>query len=232
MSDYDYVPPNLDFMIDCAITDFEQEVEGAWDDPVQGAKINALASRTAELMLGAAESLLIEADHGAWRRLPDLLRSWELHEEVSQALQIRIARSYMPSTASMVERCFELTQLVVRASPREQVQRFLARVGRCYILGLVPETVIVCRAALENALNEKYFRMRHPWPQDASKASPMKLRIQTARSQDWLTDEAAAAAEVVWTRGSKAAHADPLVVQHALETVRYTMSVLEQLYAE
>jgi hypothetical protein len=223
--------PDLDGFIDSAIHEFERELETMWADPEEGAAINAFASRVAELMLDSSERLLVEVDPAFWRRLPELLAQKELHEDVMLALRLALARRYLPGTDQMAERCVELTRLVIRATPQQPVSRFLGRVARCYIAGFTNECIMVCRAVLENAVTERFDRAGVPVPGTDSGKSAMKVRIDAARMLKWLSSKGSNDAWIIWTRGNKAVHDDPEVVNQSLDTIRLTMGVLEELYA-
>jgi hypothetical protein len=231
VSDDDYTP-DLDGFIESAISEFERELETMWADPEQGAAINAFAARVAELMLDSSERLLVEVDPAFWRQLPELLAQKDLHGDVMLALRLALARKYLPGTDQMAERCVELTRLVIRAAPKEPVSRFLGRVARCYIAGFTNECIVVCRAVLENALTERFDAAGVPMPGTESGKSPMKVRIDAATLLKWLSPNRGKDAWLIWTRGNKAVHDDPEVVSQSLDTIRMTMGVLEELYAD
>jgi hypothetical protein len=202
-----------------------------WADPEEGAAINAFAGRVAELMLDSSERLLVETDPTFWRGLPELLAQKELHEDVMLALRLTLARKYLPATDRMAERCVELTRLVIRATPNRWVSRFLTRVARCYIAGFTNECIVVCRAVLENAVTERFVRAGVPVPGTDAGKSPMRVRLDAAKMLTWLSAGGTVDAWTVWTRGNKAVHDDPELVNQTLETIRLTMRVLDELYA-
>src|SRR5688572_14919911 len=111
--------PDLDDEIGFAIMRFEEAVDDQWDDPVAGASINQLADKLATIVTDASDSLLVERYQHVLRELPELLSDLDIHEEVRQALQSRLAREYCSDTRGMSRRCLELTSVVLQAAPRE-----------------------------------------------------------------------------------------------------------------
>ena len=111
------------------------------------------------------------------------------------------------------------------------VRRFLRRVSRTYLPGLYPECVIVCRAALENALTETYWRKRQPIPQNDEGHTSLFLKLKDARARGWLSNGDHARASNVRRLGNRAAHYDPSVTADtAGRVVKMTMSAIGKLY--
>lgn len=116
--------------------------------------------------------------------------------------------------------------------PPESVLRFVRRTSRCYILGLFPECLVMCRAGFENSLNAKYQQEDAQYPRDRHGQATMRERVNFAVERGWLeADLGRRALQVVWGRGSKAAHEDPDAVGSPLEAIQLTMQVVEQLHA-
>jgi hypothetical protein len=109
------------------------------------------------------------------------------------------------------------------------VRRYLARLGRCYIAGFLPESVILCRAVLENAVNEAFDRRG-----GSGGAVPhkMSLKVKHCERMGWLTSHGRSEAMNVWVRGNTAVHNDPEATRDVLGTIVLTMGVLGQLYED
>jgi hypothetical protein len=231
--DHQWTSPDLDSLIDDAVDNFRSDSQ-RWDDPEVGKFINETADKLAEYLLTSAESLVGGDRAELLRRIPTDLPTnntkFPFYAQIFEALQLRIAGKYLGSTHEMAERAFELLTMVIVGSPKEQVRRFLARVARCYILGLAPECAVFSRAAVENALDEKYHLTSTPWPRNDKGESPVSLRIAKAKDSGWLSESVAKDAKEIWTRGSKSAHADPEIVRQARETVSAATRVLNELY--
>ncbi|MBA3342882.1 MAG: hypothetical protein H0T48_13740 [Gemmatimonadaceae bacterium] len=228
-----WTEPDLESRLDDAVDDFRIDSQ-RWEDPEAGKLINELADRIARFLLEAAHNLVAGSEAEKLRGIPDTFpsnKNLPLYPQVFEAIQIRIAAEYLESTWQMTERSFDLLRFVVAGNPKEQVRGFLARVARCYILGLAPECAVFCRASIENALNEKYHATGTEWPRNERGESPAPLRIQLACDKGWLSAEAAVDARTIWTRGSKSAHADVRLVKHARDTVAATSRVIAELYA-
>jgi hypothetical protein len=153
-------------------------------------------------------------------------------DNVLEGLQIAVAYEYSTETAEKAKRCATLARLVIRGSPRDAVLRFLGRVSRCYILGLNPECLVMCRATLENAVKERFDKARIPLPATPAGKSAMAARIEDARHRAWLSDIAAADAWALWKRGSKIAHDDPALVADPLPSIEAAMRILAELYVD
>jgi hypothetical protein len=145
-------------------------------------------------------------------------------------VELEIARVFTLRTDEMAERCLELARMALRIAPGEAVLRFLERLGRCYIAGFFPESVVMCRAVLENAVLERFSRERKPLPSPAQGRSEMRARLHRAEELGWLTRRQRDEAWSVWERGSKAAHRDPNVTKEVLQTIKITVGLLEVLY--
>ena len=146
-------------------------------------------------------------------------------------IELEIARSLALSTDEMAQRCLELARLALTHPPADAVSRYLQRLGRCYIAGFFPETVIICRAILENAVLDKFEREGKPLPIPPSGRSDMRARLSRAEDHQWITRKQSNDAWSIWERGSKAAHRDPNLTTAVLETVETTMDLVGVLYA-
>lgn len=227
-----WTAPDLDSRLDDAIDNFRIDL-GRWDDPEAGRLINELADQAARFLFSAAHHMVVDSQASQLRSVPDKFPTnpdFPFYAQVFEAIQLRIAAAYLENTKQMTERCFDLLRFVVTAAPREQVRGFLSRIARCYVLGLAPECAVFCRAAVENALNEKYHATGTVWPRNERGESPGPLRIQFAHEKGWLSDKAASSARTIWTRGSKSAHADVTLLRDARDTVAATSQVIGELY--
>lgn len=227
-----WTEPDLDSRLDDAIDNFRIDSR-RWDDPVSGRVINELADQAAGFLFTAAHTMVAGSEATKLRSVPDTFPTnadFPFYPQVFEAIQIRIAGAYLENTRQMTERCFDLLRFVVAAAPKEQVRGFLARVARCYVLGLAPECAVFCRASVENALNEKYHATGTEWPRNEKGESPGPLRIQFAHDKGWLSSDAASVARTIWTRGSKSAHADAALLKDARDTVAGTSRVIGELY--
>jgi hypothetical protein len=154
-------------------------------------------------------------------RKPGRLRGW---------LELAIAQSFSLHTDEMSERCLALARIALPQRPGPAVNRYLQRLGRCYVAGFDPETVIVCRAVLENAVNDKFHREHKPVPIPSAGRSEMRAKLIKAEDLGWLTRREHEDAWAVWDRGSTAAHRDPQVTTAVLETIETTIRLLNTLY--
>lgn len=129
----------------------------------------------------------------------------------------------------MGRRCLHLVDWALTHEPNPTVLQFLRRVGRCYIVGFGPETVVMCRAALENGVNE-VIKARHIVVPSKADRSEMKAKLDSLLGRKLISKSGTADAWAVWLRGSKAAHEDAHATQQVFETVTKTLGVLTELH--
>jgi hypothetical protein len=107
-------PLDLEAHIENAIAAFEQERDEKWDDPVEGAKINKLADAIASLLLDSATTLLTEVDQSFIRDAKQAIGDkFDIHDELLEALQLRVAQRFLLDTKAMSERALELLALTL-----------------------------------------------------------------------------------------------------------------------
>lgn len=210
---------------------FERAARKRYASPEDAKAIAGLARQIVELLRQTLEDLSDAKYAEMWRDLQIGLERVGLAEDVNFALQADLARQVI-DTDGMTARCMELLAVVAHAAPPENVLRFLRRVSRCYILGLAPECIVMCRAGFENALNARYQMERIPYPSDSKGRQTMRARVEGAIKRGWLEKEAGRRAlQLAWGRGSKAAHEDPEAVGAPLEAIQATMRAVELLHA-
>jgi hypothetical protein len=226
---------DLDGAIEREIGYFEQEREAYLTRNPENEFHRVVEATAAMLLRGATRLTTPNGQAG------DLL-SWDAarlvadHEyfadEVLEGIQIAVAWEYAAGTAEKARRCATLARLAIAGAPREAVLRFLARISRCYVLGFNAECVVMCRAALENGVKERFDRQRIPLPATPEGKSSMGTRLAAARRFGWLSDRAEADASSLWKRGSKVVHDDPDLVADPLPSIQATMQVLAELYSD
>lgn len=184
------------------------------------------ARQFAQLFMSAAGQLAVEHETEGWNRLTVALKDIGLHDEIVDAMQITLARSYATNTREMAERALALTQLVISARPKEQVLSFLRRASRCYVLGLAAESIILCRSALETALSEAFDKR--------GISTPGRLidRLRHGVDLGMFDQQAYRDGETIRVRGNTTVHNSSEVPKDALGTLQLTMSVLGALYSK
>jgi hypothetical protein len=181
----------------------------------------------------------VEPGDNDWRaenenRWTWFLKKLDQHDEVAilfdQAIEMRVYESVMKRLEGSRERCLQLASLILSTRPSEPVERYLSRLSACYIGGLLPECVILCRALLENAVSDVFQRHGIPLPQNAEGVSAMHTRLKAAHMLGWLSAEGLTGAKTIWLRGNKAVHQDPDATRDVFGTVVLTGNVLSELY--
>jgi hypothetical protein len=216
--------------LDLIIQNYEDDRERYWSDEGAGTEYIRLVDNLAKMLLRGSIELVQPGkdfeDPTAfdWDQVRTLLNIEPIAERIFERLEIDAAWEYSTGARSMAQRCLELADLAISASPNRAVMKFLGRLSRCYIAGFFPECVMLCRAVLENGIRETYQQRSQPLP------DTMRARLDWARMCGWLSEENRTAALTVWTRGNTAVHADPSVTTEVLETIRMTLGILGELY--
>jgi hypothetical protein len=219
--------------LDLIVQNYEEDRERYWSDDEEGARYIALVDGIARFLLGGTAGLVQPRSDPAkpeaftWEQARFLAELDPVSERVYERIEIDVAWAFSVETRAMAQRCLELAREVIAAEPNEAVLRYLRRLSRCYIAGFHPECVILCRAAVENALNEAFDRK----PGTKAGRSSMAARLDSAVSLRLLTQVRREDAWLVWTRGNKAVHEDPEATRDILATIRLTLGVLKELYS-
>lgn len=228
--EFDPYRPNIDSALQGGIDQFEFDVKRRYDDSEDAQVVWKFAERVAELLHDEVSGLTVKERAVTWSAIRTALAEKELDEDLTFALQARLAWHLLPSFEDVANRCWHLAELTPHAEPPEAVRRFLARVVRCYLLDFVPECLVMCRGALENAVNARFIAEGVPFPKNQDGVQTMKARLIEAEKRLWLRGiPAVQLHSEVWTRGSKAAHNDPGVVGDALGTIKLTVRALADL---
>lgn len=182
-----------------------------------------IADSSAKKLLVGVESLIVPPgssdDLFDWSAARWVAGTEVFATEVRERIQISVAEEYCTDTDKMAERCLALAEAVLASQPNEAVTRYLRRLSRCYIVGLLPECVMLCRAVLENAVAEVFDRHQEPFPVDDRGRPTMEARLERARKLGWLSDRTKRFAQDVWARGNKAVQSDPQATQDVLATI-------------
>jgi hypothetical protein len=155
-------------------------------------------------------------------------RRGRLHVQI----EVELAKRYTLKTVAMADRCLFLARLAIEHRASEQVTRFLSRVARCYVLGLYPESIVMCRAVLERSLAAKFLRAKKALPAVAAGKSQARANLARAEDWGWLTRKDVTEAWEVHQRGSKAVHEDPNLTADVAGTIQTAMRLVALLYDE
>src|SRR5574341_2136972 len=210
----------LHILIESAIDNYEQDREHSWKEEGRPDLLE-VADRLAGAILKASQEL-VRPSHMkglamTWEDARAFTKIPELRALILEKVQIDMAWEFANHTDAIAKRCLEVTDEVVKEQPGEAVLRFLRRLTRCYVAGFYPETIILCRAVLENAVLEKYERERKPLPVARPGQSEMGARLARAEDDGWISRKHRTDAWTVWTRGNTAVHKDPTVTSAAMD---------------
>jgi hypothetical protein len=235
MSLYDGPGDRLAGNLSLIVDNYRDERERYWSEDGSEAALIRLLDVVAHAILTDSSDLLVEgSDEEPWKRplalWAEVIGAAEtegVSQHLGESLEIRIAEDVVNGLYDAPQRCLELAAHILAVRPAEPVRRYLGRLGRCYIAGLLPECVILCRAVLENAVNEALHRRSD----DATEfQGTMRQKLRRCEEAGWLDGPGRRDAGAIWERGNKAVHQDPLATTDVFGTVVLTMGVLAQLY--
>lgn len=235
MAWYDGPGDRLAGNLSLVVENYRDERELHWSDDALGAALISMLDIIAhEILIGSSDLVSDEVQDEPWKpsvdRWEDLLATIEkggLSQQLGESLEIRIAEDLVNALYEAPQRCLQLVAHILGVQPAEPVRKYLSRLGRCYIAGFLPECVILCRAVLENAVNEALRRRSASKPVLPGK---MYEKLQVCRKAGWLNEQGRRDAVTIWERGNKAVHQDPELTTDVFGTIVLTMGVLGQLY--
>ncbi len=112
----------------------------------------------------------------------------------------------------------------------QAVTDFLRLVTRCYTWGFYAECIIVCRSAMEKAIQDKvnYEMCEKQLGRRLGKRQNYSLedRIVVAKQESILNDEIAKIATDIRQRGNKVIHEDPKLIEKVRETIKGAIRVI------
>jgi hypothetical protein len=191
--------------------------------------IPAVRTAVRAVMMGAND--LIDSDLDG---IPGMVRDFILDESRGRGrldvqVELEIAKTFALRTDLMAQRCIQLARLSLSPHVGDRARRFLSRVGRSYVAGFYPESIVMCRGALDRAVGDKFLHAKEPIPAVQGKAD-MKSRLERAVVLGWLSTSDRKDAADVWWRGNKVIHDDPMAASDALDTIKKTLRILDALY--
>jgi hypothetical protein len=170
---------------------------------------------------------------------PTLAELW-LHPEhedsplhrIFDRLSIHISRSSISQMDQAATRTLQLFTLLLQLPPPTPIQSFLVRLSRCYVLGLDPECVILCRSVLDRAFSEavpEELCEKYMGCIKERREHSLDDTIWVARKEGLVTEAVAEAANRVRIRGNKAVHYQPDITKDVWSTMCDTFYVLSAL---
>jgi hypothetical protein len=148
---------------------------------------------------------------------------------VWERLVIEMARECADeSIPRAANRLFVLAGLLQEVGPSERALRFLRRVAKCFVWAFDAECVIMCRGAIDAALEEAVpDRKCRPKP---GGGIGLKERIECARELGWLSSDAMRDdADRIREAGNRILHDNPEQELRPVEMIRKTLTVLSAI---
>jgi hypothetical protein len=149
-------------------------------------------------------------------------------------LELRLLDDGTDRIASAFDRALSLVPLLTKQSVNVFTEKYLARVARLYLWGFDPEVYVMCRAALDSALQDLLVqeRVREVLGLGDSAQISLGVRVQLARYSDpaLLSDRTWALAYWLKEDGNDVIHTDPHLQLHhrsSREAVESLVEILE-----
>jgi hypothetical protein len=150
---------------------------------------------------------------------------------VWERLYIDLAWNAIDKIDEGTQRIFKLYTLALKTRLCPATQKFLARLGRCYVWGFDSECVILCRAILDTAFRdavkpeicEKHFGRNREYD------FTLNDKIWAAQKEGIIDEKTKDLAIQVKERGVKAVHYQPDITTDVFGTIRDTITVVEKL---
>jgi hypothetical protein len=165
----------------------------------------------------------ISAAVNRFRRLSD--------EYVEPALELFTARAFqvlLPDMVHLEKRIENLIALAQDAVPSQRASTTLAKVVRCYLLGLDAETIAMCRAALDVSVSDAVESLSDGGPNAVS----MRQKLDRLKFAGRLSELEQADALAVWQQGNEVLHNNIDDVQRARDVVSKTLRVVGALFPQ
>jgi len=214
--------PSIDEHLKSAIGRFNSAVVKRFQSAREGAEASKLGNAIAELILPTVREPGGKLEGNQLTELFSRLAARELKVDLELALQAKLANELLPNFAEASRRSLQLAELSQRSEPTPQVKKFLRRVSRCYILQFNPETFIMCRAALEKAIDARFASSS-----EVDQPPTRHLQIMDAGQRGWLGNMSAKDLSTkVRARGDTAVHKDPFAVGNSFETIELTLQAI------
>ena len=227
------------FRLDCGL---DVDVPRDPDEPDVGDPNRArFENSIGKTLLPAADALVASPQLLEWREKLSgsfpigQLASWLSNLRlVRPQLRIDLLRRELDNLEAKTSRLSDVLAVLIESPPSERARAYLQRVSRCYLNGLEPETVIMCRAVLDAAFEDRISESlvwTHVPRNHAGQTAVLADRITAAQRSGIISPEMAASARAVKDAANQAVHGIPLATLPPLEAVRVTATVLGAIAA-
>jgi hypothetical protein len=152
-------------------------------------------------------------------------------EYVEPALELFAARAFqilLPDMVQLEKRIEHLIHMAQDAVPSHRASTTLAKVVRCYLMGLDAETIAMCRAALDVSISDAIESLLDGGPKTVS----MRQKLERLRTAGRLSELELGDALAVWRQGNEILHNNMDDVQRATEVVSKTLRVIGAVYPQ
>lgn len=223
----------IDWMLDRFLAERDEE----WpDDPTLEELATLLGNVTRSLADAPSDGAYDSArpmcwqgqEELPWPRISRLPNGDVFQRQLRETTEVELVGGMAEGLSEAADRAQRLAQRILQRRPGQPVTTFLARVGRCYISGLLPECVLLCRTALESATIQTAGGEGLPSDRAAGASTPERLRA--LRQAGALSEEGLHTAQAVWGHTERVLHGESHEGDEVLESIIRTSEVLTELH--
>jgi hypothetical protein len=191
----------------------------------------------AKVLLKDVDALVASSELLRWREnvgnvpVGDLAKVIANFRLVKPQILLDLARRDLRNLDAKSRRTVDLLAILIAKRPSEGVAAYLQRVANCYIHGLDPECIVMCRAVLDSAFESTISatQVLQALPGSRTRGVHLADRIEAAERLALITRTTARLARKVKDAGNDAIHNVPVATLTPLEAVVATVKVLETL---
>jgi hypothetical protein len=162
----------------------------------------------------------IKAATERFRTIPE-----EFFEPALEAFTAYTFRALLPDLVQFEYRLQSIVQLAADAAPSERATAALSKIARCYLFGFDAETIAMCRAAVDVAVNDAINLHDGGAP-----AASMGSKLRSLVNAKLLSPDREGDAWDVWRHGNEVLHNNVEDIEPAQQLVRKSMAVVAELF--
>jgi len=210
---------------------------GVGSGPLAQADLIAAESQRQVELAHAIDKVASERDNPELREFARWLSSpTQIHDPrtiagvLGNAIQITMAEKVLPSLAEVSERAAMLAKLSIKVG-NERVKAFLVSVSRCYCFDLGPELAVMCRAAMEAALDDVVSDAMVREKARATGPIGLQAKIDAFSANYHVAGDVSRLMNGIKVDGDTNIHDVPGIHAPAHEQVERLLGVLESIYS-
>ena len=224
--------------VDWVLDRFLADRDGEWpDDPTREELSSAFENATKGFLqapepgaVGSGEpTLWLGQEELPWPRISSIPDDEAFQRQLRETAEVEVVADTVGELTDTGHRALEVAGRALARPPGHPVTAFWARMGRCYIAGLLPECLLLCRTALEGAASRAATREGLLQDDDGERPPTTAERLDALHAVGALSEEGRGAAKAVWAQGERALEGDAGGKDEVLEAIVRTSEILTEL---